>query len=143
MDDFFSTLEMIKELDSDKEPSIIYSGMITPDSTLLVSRHTHDYKEHVDKNGETYVLDGGCSYVRTSQNKERAKYITIYDDAPFSTIRKYLGWGTYGKNGDQELHYLTLDNMESAHIRAVLDTQLISNFRHKCMELELEWRKNV
>nr|DAI89645.1 MAG TPA: hypothetical protein [Caudoviricetes sp.] len=50
------------------ERKLIYNAIRTPDGTLLVSRHTHDYVSHIDKNGEEYFLDGGMGHIRTSIN---------------------------------------------------------------------------
>lgn len=70
-------------------PDIIYSAVVTPDGTLLESRHRHDYKEYVDANGETYMIDGGCDYVRSSVNKEPAKFIQLTEEDPIEVIREY------------------------------------------------------
>ncbi len=48
------------------EKRLIYNSIITPDGTVLVSRHRHDYNSHLDKNGLTYSIDGGTDYTRTS-----------------------------------------------------------------------------
>lgn len=122
------------------KPNIVYSALITPDGTLLESNHVHDYRHHKDLNGETYVIDGGLDYLRTSINRERAEYITIYDTDPHDIIRKYIKWGTRGINGDQELKWITLEHMDTEHIQAILDTQPIHHWRRKIYKTELENR---
>ena len=44
------------------EKKLILSRIRTPDGTILTSYHQHDYVTHTDKNGETYMLDGGSEY---------------------------------------------------------------------------------
>ncbi len=38
---------------------LIRSCLETPDGTILQSRSRHDYRQHLDANGKTYMLDGG------------------------------------------------------------------------------------
>lgn len=52
----------------------LLSRVITPDGTELISASRHDYRSHEDSNGETYFIDGGLDYVKTSVNKEPAVY---------------------------------------------------------------------
>ena len=123
------------------ERKIIVNQMRTPDGTLLVSRHQHDFVSYIDQNGETYFTDGGDAYLRRSINKIPAEDLTIYDDAPFEVIREHVSWGTFGKNGDQPLHFIALKDMEDAHIRAVLETQNPRPRLRKYMLQEQEYRK--
>ena len=99
---------------------LIYSAIVTPDGTLLVSRHRHDYKQHKDKNGETYFLDGGTDYIRTSVNKEEAKSIHIFDNDPHEIIREYLERGGRGKGGKQELKYVLLKDIDDDWLEAII-----------------------
>lgn len=94
---------------------LIQNAIKTPDGTILVSRNRHDYKQYVDKNGQTYMIDGGLDYVRRSENLG-AIDLTVYDDEPFEFIRlKYLRGGR-GKNGDQPLTYITIANMDDDYL---------------------------
>lgn len=57
-------------------------------------------------------------------------------------IRETLLWGTYGKLGDEPLHYVKLMDMTNAHIEAVLRTQhQITSGRRSLYEQELEMRE--
>lgn len=121
---------------------IVASAMICPDGTVLQSYHVHDYKEHTDKNGETYVLDGGAAYVRTSVNNEPAQYITVHEDDPHHLKRKWFAWGTRGKDGQQPLRWLALEDMDQDHIEAILETQhQIQDWTRQLLKDELQWRK--
>lgn len=101
---------------------ILANVMITPDGTVLQSYHRHDYKTHIDKNGEEYMIDGGTDYVRTSINKEPALYITVEDTHPHTLKRKWFAWGTYGKDGKQPLTWKHLEDMDTDHIEAIMAT---------------------
>jgi hypothetical protein len=39
-----------------------------PDGVILTSRHRHDFKSHKDKNGDTYINDGGIDYIKKKIN---------------------------------------------------------------------------
>lgn len=66
---------------------ILLTCLITPDGTILTSRSTHNYVTYLDKNGETYMLDGGSSYIKTSCNKQPGTLLQITTDSPFEQIR--------------------------------------------------------
>ena len=55
------------------ERQLLLNRMKTPDGTILTSEHVHDYKQHLDKNGDTYMLDGGTEYQRTTINDNQWK----------------------------------------------------------------------
>ena len=103
------------------EPVIVHNSIRTPDGTVLVSHHRHDYKTHQDENGETYMVDGGTQYLRRSMNKEPYEDLSVYSDEPFKKIREVFTWGTRGKNGDQPLKWVVLKDMDTDHIKAILD----------------------
>ena len=124
-----------------KESKLIYSAIRTPDGTLLESRHRHDYRTHTDANGEWYMIDGGTAYFRGRLNKEEPEYIQIYSDDEHSLIRKIFTWGTYGKDGDQPLRYITIAEMTDGHVKAIVETQ--THLSEHIMQLfinELEYR---
>ena len=98
---------------------IIHSQLTTPDGTILISRHHHDYVSHTDSNGSYYFLDGGNNYIRCSGNATNL-LTTLTTDDPHLLVRDYLQWGTYGVDGNQPRTYVTLANMETGHIQAVI-----------------------
>ena len=61
--------------------SLIRNAIKTPDGTILESTHRHDYKEHTDANGKTYMVDGGLEYVRCSAHGDEV-HLSLYDDEP-------------------------------------------------------------
>lgn len=87
--------------DIDNERRLVCSRIRTPDGTVLESLYTHDFVSHVDKNGETYFLDGGADYQRMSVNKVSAEDCSIYSDAPFEVVRENLKRGTFDGNGNR------------------------------------------
>lgn len=121
--------------------SLIRNAIKTPDGTILESTHRHDYKEHTDANGKTYMVDGGLEYVRCSAHGDEV-HLSLYDDEPHDIQASVLKWGTYGINGDQPLKYVTIAEMDTAHIEAVLNiSKLNVNPIHRtCMQHELSLR---
>lgn len=102
--------------------SILSNRMRTPDGTILESLHRHHYVTHLDANGKEYMLDGGLDYVRSSANGDE-EFLTVEYDDPHEVIRDTVKWGTYGKNGDEPLRYVTIADMSTEHLQACLDTQ--------------------
>ena len=127
--------------------SILSNRMRTPDGTILESKHRHDYVTHLDANGKEYMLDGGLDYVRSSANGDE-EFLTICSDDPHEVLRVLVKWGTYGKNGDEPLKYVTIADMDPYHLRACLDTQqkTMRPEMYKVMQDEVEYRdanKNI
>jgi len=124
------------------EQSIIANRIRTPDGTILQSYNRHDFKAYVDKNGHTYMVDGGCDYLRRYVVEEApAEELSVYSDDPHEVVREAMHWGTRGVNGDQPLKYIPLKEMTTDHIQACLDTQprMHPHFR-TAMENELDFR---
>jgi hypothetical protein len=120
---------------------IIRNAIVTPDGTLLVSRHTHDYVGHTDKNGEYYFTDGGTDYIRRSANVTREMERDVYSDDCHTIVREYLEWGTYGRSGSGPLKHVRLKDMDLDHILAILATQgQISNEIRQAFRNEIKYR---
>jgi len=78
---------------------ILLNSIKTPDGTVLVSRHRHDFVTYKDKNGQSYAVDGGTDYLKRMFDKPDFKELSKYDDGKHTTRRKYLYWGSnYDKN---------------------------------------------
>ena len=124
-------------------PNLIRNAIQTPDGTILESTHRHDYKEYKDANGLTYMVDGGLEYCRRNrQDSEPYIEMNLYDDEPHSVQREVLKWGTYGINGDQPLKWLSVAEMETGHIEAVVKIPGIRPEFRNCMEVELGQRND-
>ena len=131
----------IEETDA-STPVLILNALQTPDGTILRSLSRHDYKEYIDANGKTYMVDGGLDYVRRSNNGDEND-MCLYDDTPHDVQRQVFEWGTYGINGDQPLTYVCIADMDTSHINAVINTvpSVMPSLLH-CMKTELEYRHN-
>lgn len=124
MEDLEKDYVEVHTLETDEDPKIICNQMITPDGTVLISHHRHDFVQHVDTlTGETYMNDGGTDYLRRSQNEVPAEDFTIWSTDSFERKRLYARWGTRGKNGDQPLRWIPVASMTNEHLLAVIQTQ--------------------
>lgn len=105
---------------------------------IIESTYQHDFK--FCKCGAVGV-DGGISY--------RRRLGIDYTDLSISSdkhedIRKYLAWGTRGKDGTEPLTYKPIMQLDTDHIEAILDTQWhISDELREVFKAELEYRKNT
>jgi len=119
---------------------LLKNAIITPDGTELESRFQHDLISHTDKNGNYYAIDGGLSYQRILCDGQHD-----YTDASLWSIDEHsklingLTWGSYGKNGNEDLQYIKIKDMSTNHIKAVLETQPNNRYK-KVFEEELKFR---
>lgn len=70
---------------------LIRNALITPDGTVIESRHRHDYVTHVDANGKTYMVDGGLDYQRRSMHGDEVD-VSLFDTEPHHIQRCILNW---------------------------------------------------
>jgi hypothetical protein len=123
------------------EPQLVANRIRTPDGTILQSYNRHDYKTHHDKNGETYMVDGGLDYLRRSANNVSAEDLSVWSDDPHEMVREAMCWGTRGRDGKQPLTYKPLCELTTEHIEAILETQpMIWPAFRAAFERELKWR---
>ena len=120
---------------------LIKNSIRTPDGTVLTSRHVHDYQYHKDKNGEIYMNDGGIDYIKRSVNIKPYEDLSLYTTDSFEKLRGGLEWATYGKNGDEPLHYKSISNMSTKHIIAVLSNCKVVDYMKELFEKEISHRK--
>lgn len=128
------------------ERHLVYNAIKTPDGTILVSKHRHDYVTHKDKvSGEEYILDGGNSYVITSINKTPAEDLCVWSTDPHGDVREVFLWGTRGKEGNEPLVRKPIKELTTEHINAILATQdqLKGTYVEKIFLDELEWREDA
>ena len=120
---------------------LVYNAIMTPDGTVLESRHRHDFKQHTDtKSGNTYMIDGGLDYIRTSMYPDQIN-LSVYLEDGHDKVRKAVTWGTYGKNGDQPISYVKLCDMETDHIKACLKGQPLHPQIKTAFMDEIKFRK--
>lgn len=100
---------------------LVYNAIRTPDGTVLVSYNRHDYKTYIDANGHEYMVDGGLDYCRRNVVEEApAEELTVHFSAGHDKVREVLSWGTRGISGHEPLRYVTLCDMDTDHIKAIL-----------------------
>lgn len=122
---------------------LILNRIRTPDQTVLTSRHRHDFKLYKDKNNEIYFTDGGTEYLKRSVNKEPYTDLNLYTDDSFEKLREGIEWGSRGKNGDEELHYKSISNMSTQHIKAVLSQIKLADYMKELFEKEISHRNEL
>ena len=123
---------------------IIRNALITPDGTLLESKHRHDYQGHTDTiTGEYLFVDGGLDYFRGSINIVKPTFLHVTTEDVFELQREAFTWGSYGKKGDEPKHYIKLMDMQTEHIKAILETQwqIEGTYVEKLFQQELEYRE--
>lgn len=98
---------------------LLVNRIMTPDGTILISKHVHDYVSHVDENGELYFTDGGNDYVRRSINIVPATDMCLYENDDYSEIRKILSRGTFDKNGKRI--WKPYCELTDSHLNAILE----------------------
>lgn len=128
----------------EKDPQILVNQIRTPDGTLLVSRHVHDYVQHTDKNGQYYAVDGGNYYLKRSFDIDDYEELSITEADPFEKIRQHVSRGGRGKDGKQPLKWVPICEMSNDWVKAVIDYEKEhrpKNMYIKYFEQELEYRK--
>ena len=120
---------------------LVLNRIRTPDGTVLTSRHRHDYQSHKDtKSNEIYICDGGTSYIRRSINEVPYVELSLYSDDPFEKLREGIEWGTFGKNGNEPLHYKSVSKMSSNHINSILSQYKLVEHLKEVFEKEISYR---
>lgn len=122
---------------------IIQNAIKTPDGTILVSSHVHDFRQYEDANGKTYFVDGGTEYLRRTFTEDYED-LTVYSDDSFEQARKKLLRGGCGKNGDEEFKWTPLAEMSDEWIEAAIKYDKERGYiPSKYYNQELEYRKNM
>lgn len=123
------------------ERRIILNRIQTPDGTILTSFHRHDFKLYKDSlTGEEYLVDGGTSYIRRSENNTPYKELSIYSNAPFIKIREAFHWGT---KVEGRLDFKPLCELEIDHIENVLEGGYGESWMREYFKKELVYREAV
>lgn len=128
------------------EQKIILNSIQTPDGTILISRHRHDFVSHTDANGLFYYIDGGNEYRRICDHPSApCTDLAIYGDAPFEIIREHYCRGGRGKDGLQPLTWVPLKEMNDEWLEACIQYNLERNlgmsFANMMYVKEQDYRK--
>jgi hypothetical protein len=119
---------------------LIANRWMTPDGTVLWSKHRHDMVSHADANGKLYSIDGGTDYCRLLGCKEDLKDMCVYSNEPHSIKRQWFLWGTYGKYGKGPMQYISLEKMDTGHLDAILRSQRLRPHVEEIIKTELNLR---
>jgi hypothetical protein len=125
---------------------LVYNAIQTPDGTILVSRHRHDYVYHTDENGFEYMVDGGNDYQRTISNPTAPHTdVSLYLDDDFSLIREKVCRGGRGKDGMQPLTFTPICEMNDEWLQAAIVYQEErgggDSIHNQLYKMEQEYRK--
>ena len=102
---------------------LVFNAIKTPDGTILESNTVHDYKQYLDKNGKVYIIDGGLSYRRVSDNGDEVD-LSVYSDMPHETIRNVAFRTGYGKPGNKDYgtyRITRIKDMDDDYLKASID----------------------
>jgi hypothetical protein len=106
------------------EPKLLANRIITPDGTMLQSKHRHDCVIYTDANGKEYMVDGGLEYRRGIIHDDAPfKDACVYSDDPHEVIRDAFHWGTRGKDGKQPVQFKPISSLSNKHIHNIIMTQ--------------------
>jgi hypothetical protein len=121
----------------------IYSGLKTPDGTILHSKYQHDCVMYKDKNDKWYMLDGGLEYVRVSGHGDE-ELIEVYSDEPFEKVRQYCYRNSLGNPKSKDFpkqQIIFLKDMTDGHLNSLLTYCIPENIYLPLYKQEIEYRK--
>lgn len=126
---------------------ILLNSIQTPDGTILISRHVHDYVSYTDKNGQHYSVDGGSCYIRRGFDVKDYKELSIFDDGSHITRRETINWGvSYDKKMKRlpQTQWKKIMDLETDHIKSIIEGGFVANnsFLKEVFENELKYREN-
>lgn len=101
------------------ERKLLLSRIKTPDGTVLISRHRHDFVCYTDANGKEYCLDGGYDYQRVIADDDWED-ASIYSDSDFELIRSNIYRGTYGINGTEPYKEVLVKDIDDSWLVAII-----------------------
>jgi len=121
---------------------ILHNSIQTPDGTVLISTHQHDFCAHTDDNGKYYFVDGGTEYLRRSANGDEVD-LSVTTDSPHELIREVVKWtSNLDVDGNPLPKPITrrLSELTTEHVQAIIDTQGLSTTSTAIFNTELQWR---
>lgn len=105
---------------------IIRNAIRTPDGTILVSRHRHDFVGHTDSvTGHYYAIDGGRDYLKRSTDSPEPDVteLSVYHTAAYEDVREAFTWGSSGPNGADPMKFIPLKELTDDHIQNIMRSQ--------------------
>ena len=119
LDIYYITNENRMAMTEDNMKQLIASIWRTPDGTFLNSRIVHDFVSHDDKVAqETYFVDGGTQYIRTSVNTLPMANLCAHANDHIAEVRKKLRRGTLMPDGSRR--WVILKNMSDKHVESCI-----------------------
>ena len=120
---------------------LLRNAIRTPDGTVLESLHVHDFRTYKDKNGHTYMVDGGLEYLRRFIVKEAPhEELSVYIDEDHEINREWFTWTSYGKDRKGPAKSQKLKDMDADHIHAILDNGYGRDSSREMFQEELVYR---
>ena len=137
----FTVKSNLKSMSDFEVDRLIRNAIRTPDGTVLESIHVHDYRTYTDKNGLTYMVDGGLEYLRRNLHED-APYeeLSVYVDEDHEINREYFQWTSYGEDGKGPSKTQALKDMDTDHIQAILDNGFGRDYSRELFQEELAYR---
>jgi hypothetical protein len=118
------------------ERVLVANQLKLPSGKIIRSYSKHHFVSAVE-DGITYFVDGGVHSPRGSAAGEDC---SVYSDDNFDLVRMSAVWGSYGKNGDEELQYIPICDLEDDHIKNILKSQVVSSTYKTLLTLEMIYR---
>lgn len=128
-----------------KNKILLVNKIRTPDGTIIQSKNRHDYVTYTDKNGATYMVDGGCNYLKRNyfpdnrtrfqkivdkvkkffglRIRESISYIeeSLYNTDSIKELREWIYRAGFGKDGRCGYREVLLKNMSNSWIDNVIE----------------------
>jgi len=131
-----------------KERQLLHNSIQTPDGTILVSHHGHDFSEHTQEDGRRYFTDGGLDYQRIGFSDEEYTNLSLYTDDTHEKIRERFTWGNcYDKEMNRlpKIVYIKLKDITESHLNAILNlTNVMNTVKiYNMFKAEKKFRENM
>lgn len=113
--------------------------MITPDGTVLQPLSDRDFKYHIDKNGEEYMIEGGFTdNLIYSVNEIQPEILVINSKSPFELIRKWVICKINSEVSYDKYIIDMTDNELSIAIRNTMENKLMNSILNNEVKFRLK-----
>lgn len=108
----------------------------------IESKYRHDYRTC---SCGSLSVDGGKDYCKRVYDGSMGYTENSLESNDLLIARLYFKWNSYGKNGTGPKKEITLCEMDTEHILAILDTQqhIKGTYVEELFNLELSYRKDT